>query len=142
MRTYIPIVKLLERDPEWAARVRARDVRKRRRHRNSPAMRARVMRQGVKDEARRKGIEFDLSLEWFETRLKVGVCELSGLPFDFERGGKTAKPNAPSIDRIAPGGHYTETNCRMILFSINRALWNWGEDYVLSVFRHVLARRG
>lgn len=140
MRTYIPIVKLEERDPEWAARVRARDVRKRRRHRNSFDMRARVMRQGVKDEAKRKGVEFDLSLEWFEARLKAGVCELSGLRFDFERGGH--KPNAPSVDRVAPGSHYTEANCRMILYSINVALHNWGEDYVLNVFRHVLARRG
>jgi hypothetical protein len=100
------------------------------------------MRQGVKDEAKRKGVEFDLSLEWFEARLKAGVCELSGLGFDFESNGRrTPKPNAPSVDRIIPGGRYTEDNCRMVLFSINRALGNFGEDYILGVFQRVLDRR-
>lgn len=92
----------------------------------------------VKQRAKEKGVNFDLTIEWFETRLKAGACELSGLPFDLE--AKRGR-NSPTIDRITAGGHYTQANCRMILWSINRALNNYGEDYLFGVFERVLARR-
>jgi hypothetical protein len=141
MRNYIPIVQLEARDPAWAARVRERDKNKRRRqrarYRNQDL--AKYLWLGVRLEAKRKGVDFDLTVEWFRLRLKTGVCEMSALPFDLEsqRG-----PNRPSVDRKAAGGHYTQANCRLVLYSINMALSNYGEDYVLNVFRHVLARRG
>ena len=97
---------------------------------------------GVKAEARRKGVSCDLPLTWFEEKLKAGHCEMSGLAFDFETIVKGSPgPNTPSVDRIVAGGNYTASNCRLILFCINRALSNFGEDYILKVFSQVLARR-
>lgn len=142
MRTYIPITDILARDPKWAARIRARDSRKRQRLRTDPSTRAKYMRQAVKDEARRKGVKFNLSVKWFEDRLNAGLCEISGLGFDLERNGRgTPKPNTPSVDRKIAGGDYIDSNCRMILFVINHAMSNWGEEYTLNVFRHVIAKR-
>lgn len=143
MRNYISIKDVLARDPKWADRVRTQANVKRRRERADPKNRARLMWQGIRGEAKRKGVSCDLTLAWFESRLKIGLCEMSGLPFDLERSGRrTAAPNTPSVDRRVAGGNYTEANCRMILFSINRALSDCGEEYMLNVFQHVLARRG
>lgn len=84
------------------------------------------------------GASCDLTHEWFRSRLEAGICEMSGLPFDMtsKRG-----PNAPSIDRIRPGEPYSQDNCRMVLWSVNHALSNYGEDYVLGVFSAILERR-
>jgi hypothetical protein len=142
MRNYIPMNDVLSRDPKWAARIRERANVSRRRVRADPKHRARLMLQAVKDEAKRKGVTFSLSLQWFQARLDGGVCEMSGMPFDF-RTKKRGTPNAntASVDRIVAGGDYTENNCRMILFCINNSLRDFGESYILEVFGRVIARR-
>jgi hypothetical protein len=93
---------------------------------------------GYRKAAKERGVKFDLTVEWLRNRYDAGICELSGLPFDFsqKRG-----PNSPSVDRRDPKGDYTQANCRMILWSINRALSNLGEDYYFMVFQKILERR-
>jgi hypothetical protein len=98
----------------------------------------------VKKAARVHGVAFDLDLEWFETRISAGVCEMSGIPFDFSKphhlGGRT--PNTPSVDRKNPKGPYTKENCRLIVWWLNRAMMDLGEDYALKVFRGIFIKRG
>jgi hypothetical protein len=92
----------------------------------------------TRQNCKRAGITCEFTEEWFRVRYQAGVCELSGLPFDLvtPRG-----PNSPSIDRIRAGGPYSPSNCRVILFSLNNALRDWGEDYLISVFEAVIAKR-
>jgi hypothetical protein len=100
--------------------------------------RASIICTYAKVHARKKGVSCDLTPEWVRERLDRGMCEMSGLPFDMDakRG-----PNTPSVDRIVPSGQYTQSNCRLILWSLNRALSNYGEDYMLMVFKAVLDKR-
>lgn len=79
---------------------------------------------------RRSGLAFDLDVDWLESRLKAGRCELTRLPFDLSV--RTRKPTAysPSIDRIEPGGGYTKANCRLVLHAVNL----WLKDYTLDRF--------
>ena len=91
----------------------------------------------IRKSAQQKGIAFDLDREWFETRLAAGVCEMSGLPLDDSKRG----PNSWSVDRIDAKGPYTKANCRMILWWLNRALSNMGEEYAVKVFAAVIATR-
>lgn len=93
----------------------------------------------VKATCKKKNLKYDLTHDWIKSRLDAGVCEMSGLPFDM--GGKRTS-NSPSLDRIKPGGDYTQDNTRMILWSLNHALSNRGEDYVLNVFRQIFIKRG
>lgn len=94
--------------------------------------------QHYRGRAKKLGVPFDLSEAWFSARLERGCCEMSDLPFDFsEKRG----PNTPTVDRIKAGGGYTHDNCRLILWSINRALNNWGEDCLVEVFRRVIEKR-
>lgn len=83
------------------------------------------------------GTECNLTKEWLQAKVDAGLCELSGLPLDMEtkRG-----PNSPSIDRIDPRGGYTKENCRVILWFLNHALSNKGEQYAIQVFRAVVEK--
>lgn len=102
------------------------------------ANRSRFLYYSAKKTAKIRGVEFDLTRDWFENRISAGVCEMSGMPFNFvvKRG-----PDSPSVDRIMPGGPYTQANCRLVLWALNRALNNYGEDYMINVFKSVIARR-
>ena len=69
-----------------------------------------------------KGIEFNLSAEWFEKNYARG-CAVTGIVFRNESNGKPKRgPQGPyscSIDRIDPNQGYLESNCRLILFGVN-----------------------
>lgn len=91
----------------------------------------------TRKSAKNLGVEFDLTVEWFQEKLNRGVCEMSGLPFDMETT-KHRSPNCPSIDRRDPKGSYTKANCRLILWFINRAMMDLGEDYCMKVFRGIV----
>lgn len=130
---------------DWIAKQRARRAAnperfrdKSREHRvNNPNM---WRLYGIRKAAKAKGIECDLDVEWFTIRIEAGVCELSGLPFDIERKSPRG-PNTPSVDRIDPKGPYTKANCRLILWWLNHALQDKGEDYAIAVFRGVIAKK-
>ena len=89
-----------------------------------------------------RGLPFDLydHKELLFARFKKG-CELTGLPFDFAVEGKGGAWNSPSIDRIKPELGYVYTNVRLILWSLNMTLANWGEDQFEQVARAWLARK-
>ncbi len=92
----------------------------------------------VRTRCKRDGIIFDLDVQWFTDRLRAGVCEMSGIAFDLT-GKRT--PNSPSVDRKDPKGPYTKENCRLILWWLNRAMVDLGEDYAIGVFEAVIAQR-
>lgn len=112
-----------KKNPEWVLMHRERH---RERNRHS------VFWSRAKKSAKEQGVEFDLTKEWIKQRLDIGACEMTGISFDM-KGKRT--PDSPSIDRVIPGGNYTMDNCRIILWSLNRALNNWGEEYFLKIFQ-------
>lgn len=97
-----------------------------------------VLWSSAKKSAKVQNVKFDLTKEWIKQRLDFGICEMTGLLFDME--GKRTK-DTPSIDRIKPGGNYTMNNCRMILWSLNHALCNYGEEYIFKIFKAALNKR-
>ena len=98
--------------------------------------RATALLSGAKLRAKKKNICFDLPRNWVENKLKFGVCELNGIPFDFHSSIKfKANPFAPSIDRIDSHKGYTENNCRVILWALNSAIGEFGLDTMLPIFK-------
>lgn len=92
--------------------------------------------------AKAKNLPFDLYeyKELLFARFKNG-CELTGLSFDFSVQGKGGAWNSPSIDRVKPELGYVYTNVRLVLWSLNMAFSNWGEDNFEIAARAWLERK-
>lgn len=96
--------------------------------------RAAMLRNAARTRCKSSGVYLDLPLQWVIDRLTPGVCELTGIKFDYEPlGTSLANPYSPSIDRIDPAMGYTVGNCRVILTAMNRALSSYGT----SVFERI-----
>lgn len=77
------------------------------------------------------------------TRFATGVCEVTGLPFNL-RAQKTRRWNSPSIDRIDSARGYTYDNVRFVLWAINAAFADWGEQVfalIATAWLHQRAKR-
>ncbi len=48
--------------------------------------------------------------------------------------------NSPSVDRIDPKKGYVYSNIRIVCFSLNAAIGNWGDEKTLEVMRTWIAR--
>lgn len=92
--------------------------------------------QSCRYSAGKKEVSFTLTVEWFQSRLDAGVCEMTGLAFDMK--AKRGR-NTPSVDRRDPKGNYTVENCRMVLWSLNHGMSNHGEEYIFDVFRRAIS---
>lgn len=82
------------------------------------------MHNNMRARAKRNGVECSITLSWIESKLTVGKCEATHLPFVFKEGtGKGHRENSfsPSIERIDPTGSYSEENCQMTCWIYNRA---------------------
>lgn len=85
--------------------------------------------------AKKRGLKFDLTVEWIEEKLKLGLCELTNLTFSF--GVRNAY--TPSIDRKDSSKGYTKDNCRVILWALNAAFNEWGEGIFQAIAREWIA---
>lgn len=77
----------------------------------------------TKQSAKEWGLSFDLTDEWFKTRLDRGVCEVTGLPIKIKSYKQGDRGNrgfySPSIDRIDNTVGYVPSNCRMVCWGYN-----------------------
>ena len=88
-----------------------------------------------RSKCKRDGTPFDLTLDWYEARLKLG-CELTGLPFGETLGGLTNY--SPTVDRIDPKDGYLMSNCRLILHGVNVLKLNGSDFHMYRIAYHLL----
>lgn len=97
-----------------------------------------------RDSAKKRGIPFDLSKRWIQEKLDSGLCEVSGLPFDFRigTGGRRGKrnPYGPSIDRQDSDKGYIEENCQMVVWMLNAAKGSWTIEDVMYLARALVSK--
>lgn len=82
----------------------------------------------AKRRARAAGLPFDLRWEQVAPRLLAGRCELTGIPFRSVRRSWRTNPYAPSLDRIDAAHGYHPANIRVVLWAVNAARGEWGDD--------------
>jgi hypothetical protein len=102
--------------------------------------RAKRLRNSAKK--RYYGLEPEITQEWLEEKLKKGVCEFTGLPFDFNPSTEFFKnPYAPSLDRIdSKNKCYTPENTRVVLSLVNLALNEFGEKAAAPIIKAMAAK--
>lgn len=100
-----------------------------------------ALHNSAQARAKRRGLPFSLSKEWFLERVKAGVCEVTGLPFVIDQKGRhLAHVFAPSVDRIIPRIGYTPENSRMVIWCYNAAKGHGVDGDVILMARALLAR--
>lgn len=92
----------------------------------------------AKYRAKVRGLEFNLRAENIQSRINLGVCELTGIPFDLKNPRSW---NAPSLDRIDSGKGYTEDNVRVVLYSVNVMANTWGHHKILEISSAIVKKR-
>lgn len=86
-------------------------------------IRARILRQGMADRAKRRDIPFDSEffsvaylMEWIQ---RTPNCPCCGCGIDYGYKGKGPNANSPSIDRFAPALGYIASNVALICWRCN-----------------------
>jgi hypothetical protein len=85
-------------------------------------------------KGKRASLEKNLTVDDIIPILKVGVCQLTGLPFDFSKSKTSSKnAHAPSLDRIDSSKGYTKENVRVVLYLVNIALGEYSDEEALPI---------
>lgn len=72
----------------------------------------------------------------------VGVCEVTGIPFDLDPPGENSFRSrfTPSIDRIDPRLGYVTSNVQFVVDAYNSAKGQGTHDEVLRLARAIVER--
>lgn len=127
-----------KQNPEWAKKEATRRAISEARRRQGKDGRARHLIGGARQRAKKAGLPCTIDIFWVYDRLDSGVCEVTGIKFI--NGNKKNYPFTPSIDRIDPNLGYTPENSRLVLFCVNAAFGNWGEDMFYPVAEALIKR--
>lgn len=97
--------------------------------------------------SKRKSSKFDnsvhdLTLEFIMQKLARGVCEVTGLSFDFDRHEYyKCNPFSPSIDRIDSTIGYKQDNVRIVIWQYNLMKGEMTDDEVYLICEEVIRAR-
>lgn len=81
--------------------------------------RARAMLKSAK-RREHKGSEFNLDLDFILEKLDNGVCEVTGIPFSYDKpDGVTCNKFSPSLDRVDNNIGYIKSNVRVVVWQYN-----------------------
>jgi len=106
-----------------------------------PQVRAGILINAAKRRCKTSQGKVSITLNWVKNKLETGVCELTGIDFDFNKpqnGYNNAY--APSLDRIdSKNPNYSPENTRVVLAAVNRALNEHGDKYLLPILKAMVA---
>lgn len=72
-------------------------------------------------------------------KLKLGICEVTGIPFDFDKPTSTCKnPFSPSIDRIDSSLGYCKSNIRIVIWQFNLMKGEMTDEQLFKLCKRVL----
>jgi len=121
------LTKTQEKSKQWASNNKDRKNAASRRYRiNNPI---KYIFQTTKSRAKKRGLEFDLTLDWLFDRIIDRVCPYTHFKFEVVIGSQS--PYLPSIDRIDSSRGYTQDNCQVVSWVYNQAKSNYTDADML-----------
>jgi hypothetical protein len=93
----------------------------------------------AKRRAKIEEVEFTLTKEWIQSKLSLGKCEITGLPFSHGNG---RRPWMPSLDRINPELGYIPENVQLVVWLYNAAKAEFTHEDVLILARALVRKEG
>ena len=107
--------------------------------RASPYGRSQNLISDARNSSKKRKLEINISRDWIEEKLNRGICELTGLPFDFTPSKNTyLNKFAPSLDRINSSKGYTKDNVRVVLCAVNLALGQYNDEEMLPILKAMI----
>lgn len=103
----------------------------------TPKGRATKLLCGIKNNCKRRGVVFSISLADVLPQFEAGICSVTGIPFVFDSPVHQS-PFAPSLDRIDPSIGYIPENVRVVIYAYNTAKGIGTDDDVLRMARALL----
>lgn len=73
----------------------------------------------TKKRARKKQIDYDLTIGWLRDKIYNGYCEVTNITFKLYPPNTVTNPFYPSIDRIDSDKGYTKDNCQVVIVGFN-----------------------
>lgn len=98
--------------------------------------RLKILLQGAKQRAKKRGLEFDLDYTWAISEWGDGCCKRTNIKFNLNNNGTTGN-YSPTIDRIDNSRGYTKDNCQLVIWMYNRAKGS-GTDIDVTVLAKAL----
>ena len=106
---------------------------------SQPNRRSYALWKSAKSSSQKKGLDFDLTVEWIEQKLVYGKCEVSELDFDFSSkntgkyGHGSQNPFGPSLDRTNPNKGYTKDNVKVVVWIYNVGKQNNSHEDIMKL---------
>ena len=92
-----------------------------------------------RNRAKESNIPHSIVLEDILSGVEAGFCQLTKLPFDLTPPNNASQnPYSPSIDRIDSLKGYTKDNIRIVLYSVNAALGQFGTEIMLPILKEMV----
>lgn len=137
--------KTAESQQRYKCKPQVQEARRKRKEENQKKIffRASLLMTSVLSRCRKGNLPVEITAKWIEEILERGVCQVSGMPFDYGRHPHTRRnPFGPSVDQVVAGKGYTLENSRIVLTALNLALCEWGVDTYVQIAQEVLRANG
>lgn len=82
----------------------------------------------------------DVDYNFIKQRLDLGVCEVTGIHFDFTSGENHKNAYSPSIDRIDSKRGYTKDNTRIVIWQYNLMKGELSDEELLLICKLLVER--
>lgn len=95
----------------------------------------------AKHRATKKGLEYDIDVDFIYDILKGGKCARTGIEFSLGYNGKSFKDRnayTPSIDKIDPTKGYTKDNVQVVCWWYNLSKSNFSDQTVLELCKKLV----
>lgn len=95
----------------------------------------------AKTRAQKHSLDFNITLEFLFNKVRYGICDRTGLKFNFLTTGQNYSDRhtlTPSIDKIDPTKGYTMDNIQVVCWWYNLAKARYTDEEVLELCRAVV----
>jgi hypothetical protein len=108
---------------------------------NSVRGRALTLLKSAQRRASKFSEPIDIDLDFILEKLNLGICEVTGIYFDFESPKETMKnPYSPSIDRRDSTKGYTKDNTQIVIWQYNLMKGEISEKELLQLCQIIVER--
>jgi len=94
----------------------------------------------ARQRAKKAGVPFDLSSTEIAAMLEPMLCQVTGLPLNFEQGPRN--PFSPSLDRKVPSLGYVTENVQVVCWMYNAAKGTWTHEEVMKMATALTEKEG